>query len=222
MTFVAVLRKIFLLMCLCSVSVAGLFADDVAQRPETSPAPNEVFTVERVENLLHEAEHDATLATEARAAIIEIYRASLADLKSSNDLKARLATLTADAETATGRAEKIRLKLEELKTKPPSIDEHLSLAELEQQLTQLELQLATQKQSRTVAESESQSRSQRRKEIRARLISIPQRIDAAKVQGLTLAASDPTSLSTARDSAGCSTVAARVRVAGVGSRTGEV
>ncbi|QEF96639.1 Miniconductance mechanosensitive channel MscM precursor [Stieleria maiorica] len=179
----------------------GVFGteDDMIGQAAAQPARQTAsLTAEQINQRLQAAEQDATLAADVRTSVVDLYRAALADLKAAGELNRQRDELVAEAESAGTRVERIRGKLEELKTKQPVIDPQLKLVELEQQLAQLELQLATQKQNRLAAESESQTRSQRRKEIRSKLVALQQKLEESRHNRVADTSGETSALTAAR------------------------
>lgn len=171
------------------------------QTPPTSTkssGSDSSLTTERIEQLLRELEADKTIDEETRAKIVEAYRSALKDLQSAAELTARQQSLVSDAESVATRVAQIKQQLESIQQSAPTIDTGSSLPELEQLLPQLELQLANQKKTRKAAESESQVRSQRRKEIRARMVAVQEKIAETQAQLTAAASTEISPLTTAR------------------------
>lgn len=142
------------------------------------PAANSVLSFERVERLLHEVEQKAELDDETRKLAADAYRTALADLQRAAEFTVRAETFGRDAVGVNHTVELLKQQLEELKAKEPVVSSDSTLAELEQAVAKIELQLATQKTAQAAAEAESLNRSNRRKEIRARIIAIQEAVSA--------------------------------------------
>lgn len=156
-----------------------------------APVGNAI-TVEQLEREIADLDQSSDVAADAKAQATENFRAAIKNLKSAADSDTRLKTLIAEAETVADRAAEMKKQLAELKDKKPSVEPGIALAELEQLLPTTELQLSGLKKARQDAEAELQARAPRRKEIRARMAVIQEKIADATGQLKTLAASEPT------------------------------
>ncbi|TWT90138.1 Mechanosensitive channel MscK precursor [Pseudobythopirellula maris] len=170
---------------------------------ETAPLPSAAaddsgITVDRLEQLVAEAEQNAALDEETRKQVAGVYRSALAELQAAAAHASRGESFAADAQSAMARAEEAKQKIEELKSKEPTIESDGSLTDLEQQLAKLELTLANRKKARTAAAAESQTRVQRRKEIRARTVALEELLTDLQNEKTQLSASEPGPVTMAR------------------------
>lgn len=136
------------------------------------------------------------LNEDTRIQILANYKATLNNLRATGEYEACTQVLMSESESVAARIDQLKQQRSELKDKKPAVEETLSLQELEQLLPQSELQLSTLKKARAAAESESQLRSQRRKEIRARVVAINEKIADTVAQLQALSAVVPTTQST--------------------------
>ncbi len=168
-------------------------ADAVAQQIEATGASfASPLSVEQIERSLAELEQSSQIAVDVKLQAAENYKAAVKNLQSAAASDARLQALIAETESVAQRADQLKRQRAELKDKKPTLGPELSLQELEQLLPPTELQLSTFKQARIDAEAELQARSPRRKEIRERLVVIPQKIADAQSQLSSLATVEPT------------------------------
>ncbi len=171
---------------------------ELPQSSATAPLAEVPLTAERIEALRKEADESSELDDEAKKKVTEIYRSALAEWQRAGELGGRATAFQTDAEGTGQRVARIKQQLDELKGKEPALPEGETLAELEQARSKLELQLAAQKQAQTAAEAEPKLRAQRRKEIRARLVAIPERLAELIKQSESLPTDEPALLNTAR------------------------
>lgn len=155
------------------------------------PSSNSKISIEQVERSITELEQSTELAADIKPQLTEHYRAAVKNLQSAADFDARYKLLIAEAETVMARSQEMKAQVIELKDKKPSIESGLNIQALEQLLPATELQLSGFKKVRQEAESELQSRSPRRKEIRARLMVIQEKLADASSQLTALASSEP-------------------------------
>lgn len=172
----------------------GALAADLAGVPIGSEAS---LTVEKIEHILGELEQDSELDVETRLQAIDNYKAALKNLLSARDFESEFAANIAETESLPARVVVLKKQLADLKEKKATVATGLPLQEMEQQLPQIELQLSTQKKNRQAAELEPQARTQRRKDIRARMAAIEERlVDArSQVQAMKNAVESPLSVS---------------------------
>lgn len=130
------------------------------------------LTVDRIEQFRQEAEGAVDIDEETKKRTAEKYRLAIADAQLTAELKSRTESLNADTAAVAQRVEETRRQLEQLKSDPQPPASGLSLGELEQAYTKLELTLAAQKKVQGALATEAQSRSQRRKDIRAQLATV--------------------------------------------------
>lgn len=168
----------------------------VAQEQETGTPPERVpssqISIEHVEQAIVELEQSTETAAEVKLQATENYQAALKNLQTAADHDARFKALIADAEAVAARTQQLKTQTVELKDKKPSIESGLSIQALEQLLPATELQFSSFKKARQDAESELQSRSPRRKEIRARLMAIQEKVADVTSQLTNLASSEQT------------------------------
>lgn len=150
----------------------------VAAQAADEPVVESALSTERVERLLHEVEQKAELDQETRKLATDAYRNALGDLQRAAEFTARAETLGRDAVGVNHTVDQLKQQLEEVKAKEPVVSTDSTLADLEQAVAKIELQLATQKTAQAAAEAESLSRVNRRKEIRARIIAIQEALSA--------------------------------------------
>ncbi len=172
----------------------SLSADPVetpAQPAKTSTATGAI-TAEQFERAMAELEQSSEVAVDVKLQAVENYRAAIKNLQSAADSETRLKALVTDAETVSSRTEQLKKQRAELKDKKPELSEPMTLMEMEQMLPTIELQLSGFKKARQDAEAELQSRAARRKDIRARMAIIPEKITDASSQLKSLQAAEPT------------------------------
>jgi potassium efflux system protein len=192
-----------LAICLLAVTTVVLadpqaLADEGGGKNGDAPTPQSLsLSAEQIKQRIAAIQQDAALTAEQKTPLVETYQAALNDLAAANELNGRLKQLVKETENAKAAAESIRGKLKSLASEPPSIEADVPLVELEQQLTQLELQSANLKQTRQAGQAELQTRSQRRKEIRNRLVALQQRLAEPENQPAGEAAAEAAPLSTA-------------------------
>ncbi len=127
-----------------------------------------------------ELEQSAQVTVDVKLQAVENYRAAIKNLQSAVDSDTRLKALVAEAGAVSARSEHLKQQRAELKDKKPGLSELLNLMEMEQLLPTTELQLSGFKKARQDAEAELHSRAARRKDIRARMAIIQEKIaDAA-------------------------------------------
>ncbi len=164
----------------------GLVQDPALQPPPipagVDPAAAGALTAERVERLLREVEQKPELDADSRKLAADAYRTALADLQRAAEYAARAEAFGRDAVGVNHRVEQLKHQLEDVKAKEPVTAPDSTLADLEQAVAKIELQLATQKSAQAAAEAESQNRSNRRKEIRARIVAIQEGVSALMTQ----------------------------------------
>lgn len=134
------------------------------------------LTVEQVELLRKEAAESADLDDEAKKKVAEIYRSALAELQRAADLKARAAEFKTDSAAIENRKTRTEQQLGELKGKEPPPLGKLAVADLEQELSTLGIHLDAQKKKQAAAEAELKNRAQRSKDIRTRLVALPDKM----------------------------------------------
>lgn len=159
-------------------------------------AAESVLSTERIERLLQEVEKKPDLDDETRKLAADAFRSALADLQHTAEFVARAEAFGRDAVGVNQRVEQLKRQLEELKTREPVIAPDSTLADLEQAVAKVELQLATQKTAQAAAEAEPQTRANRRKEVRARLAAIQEKLSALATQ--TAPANLPAEAATAK------------------------
>ncbi|TWT97884.1 Mechanosensitive channel MscK precursor [Botrimarina colliarenosi] len=147
-------------------------------------APEGPPTMESVEHLARLAEQSPDLDEESRKQAAEAYRAAAANLQLVAEFAARAEAFGRDAVGVNQRVDQVKQQLEEVKAKEPEIAPDSTLADLEQALAKAELTLATRKTAQVAAEAEPQARANRRKEVRARLAAIPEKLAALATQGM--------------------------------------
>lgn len=168
--------------------------------PQPSPDPPKsnqsnasgVITVEQVERALAELEQSTEVAVDVKLQAVENYRAAVKNLQSAADSDHRLQTLVGEAETVSARTEQLKQQRAALKDKKPESSEALSLMEMEQLLPTTELQWSGFKKAKQDAEAELQSRAARRKDIRARMSVIQEKVADAATQLKALQSAEPT------------------------------
>jgi potassium efflux system protein len=161
---------------------------------ETNPV-NLALTSEQVERAIAELEQTNEIPVDIKFQSIDNYKAALKNLQSAAVHEECWHTLVQETESVAQRAEQLKRQRSQLKTKPPAINTNLTLQELEQLLPPAELQLSAHKQNRLDAETALQTRSPRRKEIRARMAQIQERVTDSQTQlrALTTVAATPQS-----------------------------
>lgn len=157
-----------------------------------APTIDQTLSIEQIERTLAELEQSPSTDVETRLQSAENYKSAINNLKSAIEHENLQKVLIGETESVVSRAEKLKQQRAEFKDKKSAIDPNLSLQDLEQLLPQWELQLSSYKKARAAAESESQTRSQRRKDIRAEMVTIGERIADAKSQLQALNTAPPT------------------------------
>ncbi|MCA9215997.1 MAG: mechanosensitive ion channel [Planctomycetales bacterium] len=157
-------------------STSSLSAVPVSAQPSGTNA----ITAEQVERALAEVQQSVDVADDVKLRVIENYNAAMKNLQSAANSDARLKALSTETASVSERAEQLRAQLASQKNQKPELSEALTLMEMEQLLPTLEVQLSAAKKAKQDAEVELQSRGARRKDIRARMASIQEKIaDAA-------------------------------------------
>ncbi|TWU46976.1 mechanosensitive ion channel domain-containing protein [Rubripirellula reticaptiva] len=183
-----------LLAFACAVASGKSLADGPVEPPTSSPQPPQstgVITVEQIERAMAELEQSSDVAADVKVQSLENYRATLSNLHSAADSDTRLKALVAEAESVSTRSEQLKNQRTDLKNKKPDLSESLALMELEQLLPTAELQLSGFRKAKQDAEAELQSRAARRKEIRARMAIIQDKIAVASSQLKALQVAEP-------------------------------
>lgn len=165
----------------CNTSIAGSAEEAKPIRPAQVSSTSSI-TIEQLERAIAELEQSTTITAEVKAEATENYRAAITNLQSAAGSDARLKALIAETESVSSRVSEMKTQRDETKNKKPFVEPRLSLQQMEQLLPTIELQLSGFKNSRQEAEAELQSRSPRRKEIRARLVVIQEKIADATTQ----------------------------------------
>ncbi|WP_246145818.1 mechanosensitive ion channel domain-containing protein [Rubripirellula lacrimiformis] len=156
--------------------------------PASTPLVNthSTLTVEQIEHAIQEIIQSGVVNAETNQAK-DNYQAAIRNLQSAAEKEASEKHDIAETESVAARVDSLKQQRDELKDKKPTLDPKLNLKELEQLLPQWELLLSSQKKARQAAESENQARAQRRKDIRARVPQVQERIADAKTQLQTIA-----------------------------------
>lgn len=178
---------------------SAVSADDPAEKAAATTTAHQLsLTKENIEQRIAAIQQDAAFTAEQKTPVVDAYRAALNDVANADELNGQLLKLAKETERANATAESIRDKLKSLVSEPISVASDIALVDLEQQLTQLELQLANFKQSRQNAQAELQTRSQRRKEIRSRLVALQQRLAESETKSTGDGAAEGTPLAAAQ------------------------
>ncbi len=157
--------------------------------PET-PTTEQSISIESIESVITGLEARTDIGKDKLIQPLENYRSALSNLRSAAENEARRVAFVGETESVPAQVEQIKLQRAVLKDLKPAVEQGLKLPELEQLLPQWELLLANHKKTRQTAENELQTRSQRRKEIRALIVSKEQRVADAVAQLQTLATSE--------------------------------
>lgn len=168
-------------------SVPSAWGDGPAL-PVTSDVQN--LSIEQVERAIAETKDSTDIDEATRGQTVDNLTRALNNLKSAAEHEANEARLIAETQTVAARLEQLKQRRSELKDKQPAVNPKLNLAELEQLLSQTELQLSAQKKARQAAESELQFRSQRRKDIPFRFVAIDERVTSTESQLQILSTAD--------------------------------
>ncbi|TWT82351.1 hypothetical protein CA13_38130 [Planctomycetes bacterium CA13] len=125
-------------------SIRVVVADDAAKMQlkaanTSSAAP---LSTEHVERSLAELEQSSEITVDVKLQATDNYKAAIKNLQSAEASDARLNRLRTETESIAQRTEQFRKQRSELKDQKPTVDAKLSLQELEQLLTQVELQLS--------------------------------------------------------------------------------
>ena len=156
------------------------------------PSGTGAISVEQVERAVAELEQSAEVAVDVKLQAAENYRAAIKNLQSAADSDTRLQALAVETENVSARTEQLKQQRAALKDKKPELSESLTLMEMEQLLPTTELQLSAFKKARQDAEAEVQSRAARRRDIRARMAIIQEKVTDAASQLKALHGSEPT------------------------------
>ncbi len=185
-------RWITYVLCtlLCCASTANSTQETLLS-DSSQVATTASITIEQLERSLSELEQNSAITAEAKTEALENYRAAIKNLQSAADNDGRLTALIAETESVPARVVQLKAQRDEIKNKKPVIDPRLSLQQMEQLLPTFELQLSGYKKSRLEAEAELQNRSPRRKEIRARIVAVQDKISDATTQLNGLAKTEP-------------------------------
>ncbi|TWU32483.1 mechanosensitive ion channel domain-containing protein [Novipirellula artificiosorum] len=167
-------------------------ADGLSETKPMEASSSGPITIEQIERVLTELDQSTDLKVAIKLQAAENYRAAMRNLQSAADSDVRLKTLIAETESVSAQTDQLKKQRNELKDKKPSLDPGLSLPELEQLLPAMELQLSGFKTARQDAEVELQSRSPRRKDIRARMVVIQEKIVETTTQLKALTSTEST------------------------------
>ena len=177
------------IVCLCSI-VNSYANQDAA--PADGSTTESVLTLEHVDQLRREAAEAPGIADTAKKTIDDAYQAALTHLKAAAALAERAASFQADSASVNERVAESRRLLEEASEDSATVSTSGDLATLEQELAQLELTLANQRNKHAELVAEPQARAQRRKEIRTRLAAISEALTDSQGDAVVAApASEP-------------------------------
>ncbi|MBM4090171.1 MAG: mechanosensitive ion channel [Planctomycetes bacterium] len=177
---------------------ATMSATGSATGSATMSAAKSGLTLERVESLRKEAEESTELDEETKKKVAELCRSALTELQRAAELEARGRKCEADAAAVGRQVSQIRRRLSELKRREREHPQGTGLQELEQELSALEPQFAAKKKALVAAEGEPTSRAQQRREMRARLATIPASLEETAKQAESLPADEHAVVTAAR------------------------
>ena len=194
------LIETFMVVLIALSGVPCKAVDDLNPPAQLAPSPSAstkssasgAISVEQVERAMAELEQSAEVAADVKLQAAENYRAAIKNLQSAADSDTRQQALAGETESVSARTDQLKQQRAALKDKKPELSEALTLMELEQLLPTTELQLSAFKKGRQDAEADLQSRGARRKEIRARVAIVQEKIADAASQIKALHASEPT------------------------------
>ncbi len=166
------------------ILVANLFlSPGPVGAQEKQPAAPEPLTVEKISALAQKVTDSADLDDETKKRAAELLQRANESVEKTRQLVEQTNAFQSAAKTAPTRANERKAEIDRLRSTPPmSVDESLSLAELEQQLSQLETEITKQKQSIGETDAEIANRTARRKSIRTRLAEIERELEQLQLQ----------------------------------------
>lgn len=166
-------------------------AQQVRQAVLLQPAPaTDQITPDQIEARRKEASESADLSDDARKKAEDHYRIAADGLKKIAELTAAAAQYKQDTDDVTQRVSQLKQRLTELQSLKPAVPVFASLPDLEQDRTKRDVQLSELKAAVAKIEAEPTNRANRRKEIRALLLSSAQRAADLEKQITTQAPAD--------------------------------
>lgn len=166
----------FLLLTLPSGMAVNACAQGVQQAVLLQPAaPGEQLTPELIETRRKEVSESTELNEEAKKKADEHLKVASDGLKRISDLAASAVQFRTDTDDVQQRVNERKRRLAELQSAKPELPRVTTLAELEQERSKREVLLTELKTLLAQVEAEPTARANRRKEIRALLLSAAQR-----------------------------------------------
>lgn len=172
-------------------------AQTTVTAPENPVAEPPNVTTETIEAIKKQAAESTDLADDAKQKIETATTQALEGLKRIGELNAQSERFKRDADTVQQRVATLRQQFDALQGQKPSPPLTYTLPELEQEISQRELNLADLKASLAKLEAEPTNRVNRRREIRSSLLSASQRLADIQTQLETPAPADEPPLATA-------------------------
>lgn len=153
-----------------------IVAQGLQQAVFLQPAPaGDTLTPELLERLRKEAADSPDLSDEAKKKVEDHYKVATEGLRKIAELNATAAQYKQDTDDVQQRVQALKQRLAELQSLKPALPESATLTDLEQDRTKRDVQLNELKTSLARVEAEPTTRANRRKEIRALLLSASQR-----------------------------------------------
>jgi len=172
---------VFLATWPARLAYAEASGEAVRSEPRPAASPTQV-TAADLETRRKQAEQHPELSDELKGKIAELYRLAGEQLQRAEQFKTQAAEDKTAAETAQERAAKLRQELAQASVGPPEPPPHGSLTELEQRLSTKGLQLQELKNAQARKEAAPAAQASRRKDLRNRLLAVPQQSADVKQQ----------------------------------------
>lgn len=198
-TVAAALRVLMLVLFSLSLTTTAT-ADGVRHAVLLQPAaPSDQVTTELIEARRKEAAESSDLNDEAKKKAEDHYRVATDGLRVIAELGAAAAQYKQETDDVAQRVGQRKRRLTELQAQKPTLPSFATLTDLEQDRSNRDVQLSELKAALVKIEAEPTTRANRRKEIRALLLSASQRATDLEKQISTQAPTDePPLLSQAR------------------------
>lgn len=150
----------------------SLFAQSAANGSPSQPT----VTAESIEALRKQVAESTELDAEAKQKIEALAVQALDGLKQVAEITGQSEKFKRDADEVQQRVRELRRRLLELQGDPSPLPTHLTLPELEQEVSRRDVVLAELKSAQAKSDAEPAARANRRREIRALLLTANQRI----------------------------------------------
>ena len=164
---------VFLLSAHCAMGFAA-----EAAKPLSPPAES-ALTAEAIQAIREQGGASGDLSGEQKENLDKVCQQALDGLARVKDLRAAADTHRKEADRVQERVATLKKKLSDLQREPAPLPEGMSLAELEQEASKREVDLAKLKAALTKVEAEAGNRQSRRREIREALLQANGRLEEA-------------------------------------------